>query len=150
MGHRDLLVTHTYMSAARQPSLRTSHAKRPPPGGYVLTPLPSKWIQVSDYATHQDLASWSDDKFRPAASPGPLWGRSAGRDQAFLMRPSCVRAVIPSSSPTSSRILPSFSLSTVVPVKCIFRPVANGNDPIRKSLKAGPVCVPPPSHCPTT
>src|SRR5260370_40346461 len=116
----------------------------------LIKPLPSKCIQVSDYATHQDLASWSDDKFRPAASPGPLWGRSAGRDQAFLMRPSCVRAVIPSSSPTSSRILPSFSLSTVVPVKCIFRLVANGNDPIRKSLKAGPVCVPPPSHCPTT
>lgn len=39
------------------------------------------------------------------------------------MRPSCVRAVIPSSSPTSSRILPFFSLSTVVPVKCIFRPL---------------------------
>jgi hypothetical protein len=31
-------------------------------------------------------------------------------------------------------------------VKCIFRPVAGGSEPIRKSLKAGPVCVPPPSH----
>src|SRR6266851_1672744 len=40
--------------------------------------------------------------------------------------------------------------NTVVPVKCIFRPVAGGSEPIRKSLKAGPVCVPPPSHCPTT
>src|SRR5260370_1285535 len=37
MGHRDLLVTHTYISAVRQPPLRTSHAKRPPLGGYVLT-----------------------------------------------------------------------------------------------------------------
>ena len=40
--------------------------------------------------------------------------------------------------------------STVVPVKCIFRPVAAGRPPTRKSLKAGPVCVPPPSHWPTT
>src|SRR6266536_3117082 len=30
--------------------------------------------------------------------------------------------------------------NTVVPVKCIFRPVAGGSEPIRKSLKAGPVC----------
>src|ERR1700736_121935 len=29
--------------------------------------------------------------------------------------------------------------NTVVPVKCIFRPVAAGSEPIRKSRKAGPV-----------
>ena len=29
-------------------------------------------------------------------------------------------------------------------MKCILRPVAAGRDPARKSLKAGPVCVPPP------
>ena len=41
-------------------------------------------------------------------------------------------------------------LQTVVPVKRILRPVAAGRLPTRKSLKAGPVCVPPPSHRPTT
>lgn len=40
--------------------------------------------------------------------------------------------------------------NTVVPVKCIFLPLFAGKDPIRKSLNAGPVCVPPFSHCPTT
>jgi AraC family transcriptional regulator of adaptative response/methylated-DNA-[protein]-cysteine methyltransferase len=35
-------------------------------------------------------------------------------------------------------------------VKCIFRPVLAGRPPIRKSLNAGPVWVPPPSHWPTT
>jgi hypothetical protein len=32
----------------------------------------------------------------------------------------------------------------------VIRPVPAGNEPIRKSSKAGPVCVPPPSHWPTT
>jgi hypothetical protein len=36
MGHRDLLVTHIYLSrwATTDP---LPHAKRPPPGGYVQT-----------------------------------------------------------------------------------------------------------------
>ena len=55
-----------------------------------------------------------------------------------------------SSRPTSETILPSSSLRTVVPVNRILRPVAAGSDPIRKSLKAGPECVPPPSQRPTT
>src|SRR5206468_6624983 len=65
---------------------------------------------------------------------------------AALISPSCCSAVTPSSRPTSSAILPSLRRSTVVPVKCILRPVAAGSDPTRKSLNAGPVCVPPPSH----
>src|SRR2546429_603913 len=69
---------------------------------------------------------------------------------ALTIRPSCWRAVTPSSRPTSSTILPFLSFNTVVPVKCIFRPVAAGNDPTRKSLNAEPVCVPPPSQRPTT
>ena len=40
--------------------------------------------------------------------------------------------------------------STVIPVKCILRPVAAGKVPMRRSLKMGPVCVPPPSQRPTT
>src|SRR5262245_19665434 len=67
-------------------------------------------------------------------------------DQAALSNPSWVSAVTPSSRPISSTILPSITLSTVVPVKCILRPVAAGRPPIRKSSKAGPVWVPPPSH----
>jgi hypothetical protein len=51
---------------------------------------------------------------------------------------SCWSAVTPSSRPTSSTIFPSAIRSTVVPVKYIFRPVAAGNDPTRKSLKALP------------
>ena len=51
--------------------------------------------------------------------------------QTARMRPSCCRAVTPSSRPISSTILPSLIRSTVVPVKCIFRPVAAGNDPTK-------------------
>ena len=40
--------------------------------------------------------------------------------------------------------------STVVPVKRILRPGRGRQRADRKSLKAGPVCVPPPSHWPTT
>jgi hypothetical protein len=35
MGHRNLAVTHTYTSNKRQPLIRSAHAKRSPPGGYV-------------------------------------------------------------------------------------------------------------------
>ena len=58
---------------------------------------------------------------------------------AALSNPSCVSAVTPSSRPISSMILPSMTLSTVVPVKCILRPVAAGRLPTSKSLNAGPV-----------
>jgi hypothetical protein len=58
---------------------------------------------------------------------------------AALSNPSWVSAVTPSSRPISSTILPSITLSTVVPVKCILRPVAAGSPPTRKSLNAGPV-----------
>src|SRR5262245_45059149 len=61
-------------------------------------------------------------------------------DQTLRIRPSCCRAVTPSSRPISSAILPSLTRSTVVPVKCIFRPVAAGNDPMRKSLNRTDVC----------
>ena len=64
--------------------------------------------------------------------------------------PRCVIAVRPSSKPISSMILPSMTLRTVVPVKRILWPLAAGRLPMRKSLKAGPVCVPPPSYWPTT
>lgn len=59
-------------------------------------------------------------------------------DQAALISPSWVNAVTPSSRPISSTILPLTTLSTVVPVKCILRPVAAGKLPTRKSSKAGP------------
>jgi hypothetical protein len=39
MGHGNLPVTHTYTSNERQPPLRSAHAKRSPPGGYVQTRL---------------------------------------------------------------------------------------------------------------
>src|SRR6201998_2515998 len=57
---------------------------------------------------------------------------SVCRDQAALISPSCCNAVTPSSRPISSTIMPSLSFRTVVPVQCIFRPVAVGNDPTRK------------------
>ena len=37
MGHGNLPVTHTYISNEGQPPLRSAHAKRLPPGGYVQT-----------------------------------------------------------------------------------------------------------------
>jgi hypothetical protein len=65
---------------------------------------------------------------------------TAAVDQAALLRRrSWVSAVTPSSRPISSRILPFSRRRTVVPVKCICRPVAGGREPMRKSLKAGPV-----------
>ena len=81
---------------------------------------------------------------RVRARSSPRYG------QAAFKIPSCVSAVTPSSSPISSAILPFSTRSTVVPVKCIFRPDAAGSEPARKSPKAGPVWVPPPSHRPTT
>jgi hypothetical protein len=39
MGHGSLAVTHTYTSNERQPLIRSAHAKRSPPGGYVQTRL---------------------------------------------------------------------------------------------------------------
>src|SRR6266576_4274751 len=59
-------------------------------------------------------------------------------DQAAFMRPSWVSAATPSSRPISSTILPFRRRRTVVPVKCIFRPVAAGSEPTVKSLNAGP------------
>src|SRR3989442_3277506 len=52
--------------------------------------------------------------------------------------------------PSSSVIRPFFTRSTEVPVKRIFLPEPAGREPMGRSLKAFPVCVPPPSHCPTT
>ena len=57
-----------------------------------------------------------------------MLSRHAGQTTS-RMRPSCLRAVTPSSRPISSTILPSLSRITVVPVKCIFRPVAGGREP---------------------
>jgi hypothetical protein len=37
MAHGNLAVTHTYTSNKTQPLIRSAHAKRPPPGGYVQT-----------------------------------------------------------------------------------------------------------------
>jgi hypothetical protein len=45
MGHGNLPVTHTYTSNERQPPLRSAHAKRSPPGGYVLTGQPEVSIR---------------------------------------------------------------------------------------------------------
>jgi hypothetical protein len=70
--------------------------------------------------------------------------------QAAFKMPSCWSAVTPSSRPISSAILPFSTRSTVVPVNRIFRPDAAGREPTRKSLKAAPVCMPPPSQRPTT
>src|ERR1700752_241051 len=84
-------------------------------------------------------------KLGPRTILGPAQSR-----QAAFKRPSCWSAVTPSSRPTSSAILPFSTRSTVVPVNRILRPDAAGREPIRKSSKAGPVCVPPPSPRPTT
>jgi hypothetical protein len=69
----------------------------------------------------------------------PSPGDGSISQAAFLSRPNWVRATTPSSRPTSSMILPFCTRSTVIPVKCILRPVAAGRGPARKSLKAGPV-----------
>jgi hypothetical protein len=63
--------------------------------------------------------------------------RSSGPQQAQLLQRG--HSIIP---PTSSAILPFSTRSTVVPVKRIFRPVAAGREPPRKSSNAGPVWVP--------
>jgi hypothetical protein len=65
-------------------------------------------------------------------------------DQAALIRLSWVNAITLSSRPISSTILPLITFSTVVPVKCILRPLAAGRPPIKKSalsenLGAGPL-----------
>src|SRR5437867_1502857 len=44
MGHRDLLVTQNLSQAHRATNAPLPHAKRPPPGGYVLTHKSSMWI----------------------------------------------------------------------------------------------------------
>src|SRR5262249_31564290 len=46
--------------------------------------------------------------------------------------------------PSSSVIRPFFTRSTEVPVKRIFLPEPSGREPMGRSLKAFPVCVPPP------
>jgi hypothetical protein len=46
----------TFTSSRRATNARLPHAKRPPPGGYVQTPKPSKWIQVTGNATNQELS----------------------------------------------------------------------------------------------
>ena len=100
MGHRDLLVTPTYMSAVRQPPLRTSHAQRPPLGGYVLTRKPdkSKWAQnhFSGNATNQDLASQNvstslltQNNFRFARHSGTIATNVHKSD--LRTAPTCVR-----------------------------------------------------------
>src|ERR1700686_5930360 len=45
-----------------------------------------------------------------------------GKNHAARMRPSCCKAVTPSSRPISSRIFPFLSFNTVVPVNFILRP----------------------------
>lgn len=64
--------------------------------------------------------------------------------------PSLMRAVTPSSSPSSSVVRLSSTFSTVVPVKRTVLPVSAGREPMGRSRKAAPVWGPPPSHCPTT
>src|ERR1700730_12469312 len=86
----------------------------------------------------------------PASPPPTVVGDIRSARQTARIRPSCWSAVTPSSSPISSAILPFSIRSTVVPANRIVRPLASGNAPTRKSLKAGPVCVPPPSQRPTT
>ena len=117
----------------------------------VLIYMALSWVAVICFP-----ALWRRDGKDPQGTADPFRARSCrGRqshrqDQAALRRPSCVRAVTPSSRPISSTILPSRRRRTVVPVKCIFRPVAAESEPTRKSPNAGPLCVPPPSHWPTT
>ncbi len=64
MGHGNLAVTHTYTSNERQPLIRSAHAKRSPPGGYVQTvfsecgpPRSQMKFPHSDKKTYQDLGN---------------------------------------------------------------------------------------------
>jgi hypothetical protein len=59
-------------------------------------------------------------------------------DQAVLISPSWVSAVTPSSRPISSTILRLITSSTVVPLKCILRPVAAGRPPISRPCLRAP------------
>src|SRR5882724_41723 len=117
---------------------------------------PEKWVPVFPRDKREAFArrSCSNKKIErdhdSKKSHPALGRRGAGTIHAARIRPSCCKAVTPSSRPISSRILPSLSFNTVVPVNFILRPVLAGSDPTRKSLNAGPVWVPPPSHRPTT
>src|SRR5882757_9167049 len=52
MGHRNTSCDPHLHPSHQATNAPLPHAKRPPPGGYVQTPLSEKWIfQVSDYAT---------------------------------------------------------------------------------------------------
>src|ERR1700677_116429 len=109
---------------------------------------PDEWNMDVLIANANEVHTERADLIRRWKLSRHYWRRHL--DQAALINPSWVNAVTPSSRPISSAILPSITFSTVVPVKCILRPVAAGRLPTRKSLKAGPVWVPPPSHWPTT
>src|SRR6185437_11895633 len=84
----------------------------------------------------------------PVSGDGASDASRAG--QAAVIRPSWRSTVTPSSSPISSVIRPFSTFSTVVPVNRMVLPVAAGSAPTGMSPNASPVCVPPPSHWPTT
>lgn len=106
-----------------------------PPGRSQRPPLVKSQIACWQFSFHASGAP----RVRPWRAALTHISNALPIAQAARNKPSCRSAVTPSSRPTSSAILPSWTRSTVVPVNRIFRPVAAGSDPIRKSLKAGPV-----------
>ena len=106
-----------------------------PVSGDVLVPLVLVLHKVADITP---LLPCDQVALRQGGSRRLMNGGFPGC-RTVRSNPSWVRAVTPSSKPISSTSLPPFSLRTVTPVKCIFRPVLACSPPARKSLKAGPL-----------
>src|SRR5215469_3081812 len=65
MGHRNTSCDPHLHPSHQATNARLPHAKRPPPGGYVQTTKPPKWVLASTYS------DWSNDEV------GPLLGLTA-------------------------------------------------------------------------
>ncbi len=120
----------------------------------VVLNLSFRQPQYKSVEVRHDLPSvLKGNTGRPSGEGRSIAGSTRNPRQTYaavFISPSCVKAATPSSRPISSTILPSLSFRTVVPVNFILRPVLAGSDPAKKSPKAGPVWVPPPSQRPTT
>src|SRR6266849_8348956 len=67
MGHRDLLVTQTYLTR-QATNAPLPHAQRPPPGGYVqngitgMWPIPARKSHIPISIPHIIWLQWSPDR----------------------------------------------------------------------------------------
>ena len=100
MGHRDgLLVTQTYLSRLAT-TAPLPHAKRPPPGGYVLTHLseadPLANIRIG-FRRLSFLFQLLFQLANPLLQESPLWFLLGQRQSFLIRRPSLSRPAEPAA-----------------------------------------------------